>query len=101
MISRDDIIDMCGLDEAEVSALSEHEHIPETAAAAFGCWLLSKPDGAKRILEMIRDDIRHAWHEGDRAHARELFAAMHHFMHVHKGELPAGVAPAARAAERA
>ncbi|MDF2234837.1 hypothetical protein P2H44_19930 [Albimonas sp. CAU 1670] len=78
---------MSGLDEAEVDALSEHEHLPEAAAAAFGHWLLSEPDGARRICEMMRDDIRAAWRKGDRAHARELFAALHHFARIHKSEL--------------
>jgi hypothetical protein len=97
MISREDIIGMSGLEEDEVDALSEHEHIPDTAAAAFGAWLLSEPDGARRIVEMIRDDIRDAWHRGDRAHARELFAALHHFVAVHRTQLlePAGRGPKA------
>lgn len=88
MISRDDIIDMCGLDEQEVEALCEHEHIPEAAAAAFGAWLLTRPEGAKQIAEMIRDDIRHAWSEGDRAHAKALCAALHHFVDTHQGAFP-------------
>jgi hypothetical protein len=29
MISLEDCIGMCGLDENEVAAISEHEHIPE------------------------------------------------------------------------
>jgi len=35
MISLEDCIGMCGLDENEVAAISEHEHIPEIAAAAL------------------------------------------------------------------
>jgi hypothetical protein len=83
MISREDIIGMSGLDEAEVEALSEHEHLDDVAAAAFGAWLLHERDGARRVAEMIRDDIRDAWHRGDRAHAKELFAALHHFLKTH------------------
>ena len=87
MISREDIIGMSGLEEAEIDALSEHEHVPEAAAAAFGHWLLAEPDGARRIAEMIRDDIRAAWRRGDRAHARELFAALHPFAAAHRSEM--------------
>lgn len=83
MISRDDILDMCGLDEREVEALCEHEHIPEAAAAAYGAWLLTRPEGAQRIAQMIRDDIRAAWSEGNRAHAQELCAALRHFVATH------------------
>jgi hypothetical protein len=35
LISLADCIGMCGLDENEVAAISEHEHIPEIAAAAL------------------------------------------------------------------
>ena len=37
MISRDDCIGLCGLDEAEVQALAEHEHVPEIAAKSRSC----------------------------------------------------------------
>ena len=33
MITLEDCIAMCDLDEAEVLAIAEHEHIPEIAAA--------------------------------------------------------------------
>jgi hypothetical protein len=35
MITLQDCIDLCGLDEDEVAAISEHEHIPEIAATAL------------------------------------------------------------------
>jgi hypothetical protein len=40
MISLEDCISMCGLDENEVAAIAEHEHIPEIAAAALASYLL-------------------------------------------------------------
>src|SRR5262245_10183003 len=40
MISLEDCIGLCGLDENEVAAISEHEHIPEIAAAALANYLL-------------------------------------------------------------
>ena len=36
MIALEDCIGLCGLDEDEVAAISEHEHIPEMAAARIG-----------------------------------------------------------------
>lgn len=83
MLSLDDCIAMCGLTEDEVLALAEHEHIPAIAAAALGHYLLAQPHGAERIAAMIRDDIRAAWHKGDRRHARELFMALRHFLSEH------------------
>ncbi|MGB8363577.1 MAG: hypothetical protein ACLQUZ_18775 [Rhizomicrobium sp.] len=45
MISREDCLAMCGLDEGEVAAIAEHEHVPEIAAAALAGYLLHKAGG--------------------------------------------------------
>lgn len=93
MICRDDILGMCGLEEAQIAALAEHEHIPEMAAAALGAWLLARPDGEDRIAEMICEDIQAAWAAGDERHARELFSALRHFCeshHLTEAEIPRG-----------
>ena len=47
MISLEDCIGMCGLDENEVAAIAEHEHIPEIAAAALASYLLNQPHGGE------------------------------------------------------
>jgi hypothetical protein len=51
MISIEDCIAMSGLNEMEVMAIADHEHVPEIAAAAIGRYLLKKPDGAERIRD--------------------------------------------------
>ena len=83
MITLQDCIAMCDLDEAEVPAIAEHEHIPEIAAAALGRYLLTHEHGAETIRDMLRDDIRGAIDRGDRPHARELFMALRHFLSCH------------------
>ncbi len=35
MISREDIVGLCGLTEEELDAVAEHEHAPDVAAAAL------------------------------------------------------------------
>jgi len=47
MISLEDCIGLCSLDKDEVSAISEHEHIPDIAAAALANYLLTQPMAAK------------------------------------------------------
>jgi hypothetical protein len=47
MISLEDCIGLCGLDEDEVAAISEHEHIPEIAAAGLANYLLQQPHGGE------------------------------------------------------
>ena len=83
MISLEDCIGLCGLTEAEVLALAEHEHIPEIAAAALGQYLLAQPDGTTTIRDMICDDIRVAVAQGNQAHAHELLMALCHFVGDH------------------
>ena len=66
MIALEDCIGLCGLDEDEVAAISEHEHIPEMAAAALANYLLTQLHGGETIRTMIIDDIHKALDEGSR-----------------------------------
>jgi aryl-alcohol dehydrogenase-like predicted oxidoreductase len=88
LITLQDCIALCDLDEAEVLAIAEHEHIPEIAAAALAQYLLSREHGAEMIRDMLRDDIRAALRRNDRDHARELFMALRHFLSTHSEALP-------------
>ncbi len=83
MISLEDCIAFCGLDEDEVAAISEHEHIPEIAAAALADYLLKQPQGGEAIRTMIVDDIHKALNDGRIKHAQELFMALRHFLDQH------------------
>jgi hypothetical protein len=83
MISLADCIAFCDLDEAELLAIAEHEHVPEIVACALAEKLLQSDQGPEQIRDMIRDDIRAAIARGDKVHARELIAAMHHFLSLH------------------
>ena len=83
MISLEDCIGLCGLDEDEVAAISEHEHIPEIAAAALASYLLTQPRGGETIRTMIIDDIHKALDEGRVGRSAELFMALRHFLEHH------------------
>jgi len=83
MISLEDCIAMCGLDEAEVEAIAEHEHVPAVAAAALASYLLHEAGGEMEIRRMIVDDIRKALDDDRIQHASELFMALRHFTTTH------------------
>jgi hypothetical protein len=83
LITREDIIGMCGLTEAEIEAIAEHEHIHEVGAAALADYLLRHPHGAHRIHEILCEDMREAMRRGDAARARELWMALEHFLAGH------------------
>jgi predicted restriction endonuclease len=90
MVSVEDCIAFCGLDEDEVAAISEHEHIPEIAATALADYLLKQPHGGETIRTMIIDDIHAALNAGRVKHAQELLLALRHFRDQHP-EARAGV----------
>ena len=83
MISMADCISFCDLEEAEILAIAEHEHVPEIVACALAGKLMQSERGPEHIRDMIRDNVRSAIQRGDKQHARELIAAMHHFLSVH------------------
>jgi hypothetical protein len=83
MISLEDCIALSGLEEEEVLAISEHEHIPEIAAAALASYLLKQPHGGDAIRTMIIDDIHAALDAGRVEHAAHLFMALRHFLQEH------------------
>jgi hypothetical protein len=83
MITLEDCFGMCGLDEAEIAAISEHEHLPEIGAAALASYLLHRAGGAREIRRMMIDDVRDALHHEDFRHAGELLGAFRHFLEQH------------------
>lgn len=88
MITLEDCIGLCGLDADEVAAISEHEHIPEIAAAAMASYLLRQPHGSEAICTMIIDDIRAALGGGDNKHAAVLLTVLKRFIDQHPWACP-------------
>jgi len=82
MITLQDCIDLCGLDEDEVAAIGEHEHIPEIAASAFASYLLKQRRGCGIVRTMITDNIHKTLNGGRVRHAAELFMALQHFLEI-------------------
>ena len=92
-ITLQDCIAMCGLEEDEVAAIAEHEHVPEIAAAALASYLLHKKGGPAEIKQMLVDDFRAAMKRHDKAHAAELLSALRHFAATHRDQLLAERSP--------
>ena len=64
MLTLEDCIGLSELDEEEILAIAEHEHIPEMAAVEMGNYLCHTPEGERRIRRMIMDDISKAREQG-------------------------------------
>ncbi len=88
MITLEDCIAFCGLTEAEVLAIAEHEHLPEIAATALAEYLLSQDRGSEKVRDMIVDDIRQAQSAGNREHVLILLHVLHHFLKTHPEARP-------------
>ncbi|MBK7417003.1 MAG: hypothetical protein IPJ38_19770 [Dechloromonas sp.] len=85
MLTLQDCIELSDLNEEEILAIAEHEHIPEMLAVEMGNYLAHTPSGEKRIKRMIVDDIEHAKETGNVEHAAVLKSVLQHYVAEHKG----------------
>ncbi len=96
MITLEDCIALCGLSEAEVLAIAEHEHVPEVVAAALADELLKQAHGVEKIRHMIIEDVRAASARGDMHHVHDLLHCLKCFLEAHPEAVPATVRSATR-----
>ncbi|MGE0735601.1 MAG: hypothetical protein AB7G15_11825 [Alphaproteobacteria bacterium] len=83
MLTFQDCLAFCELNEGEIKAIALHEHIPQIVAAEMGCYLLHTPDGVPAIRRMILDDIHRARNAGDHAKRQKLLLVLKHFVESH------------------
>ncbi len=88
MLSFEDCVGLSDLDEEEIAAIAEHEHVPEIVAAEMGCWLAHNPGGEFTIEHIIEDDIEIAARHGHPQEARHWKEVLDHFAanHPHRME---------------
>ncbi len=85
MLTLEDCLGLCELDEEEILAIAEHEHIPEIVALEMAQYLVHLPEGTVVIKRMIIEDIQRAREHNDLAHAVTLENALKHFNVTHPG----------------
>ncbi|MBU1366018.1 MAG: hypothetical protein KKE51_19540 [Gammaproteobacteria bacterium] len=83
MLSFQDVIDYCDLDEGEIEAIAEHEHIPVAVAAEMSEVLLCTPDGVCRLHSMIIENMQHAIEAGRYEHVKDLAQTYQHLQRTH------------------
>jgi hypothetical protein len=91
MLTLEDCLALCELEEDEVEAIAEHEHLPEIVAAELGNYLVHTPGGVPRIRRIILDDIAEAKARGDVSHALKLRLVLRQFVATHAEEIDANV----------
>lgn len=97
MLTWDDCVALCALNEAEIEAIAEHEHIPEMAALELGNYLCCLPNGEPAIRRMILDDLEAARRHSDHRHALVLLGALRHFVRTHPRAVAENTASSAHA----
>ena len=88
MITLEDCIGLCGLNEEEVLAIAEHEHLPEIVATALAQYLMSHDHGSEKVRDMIVEDIQQAQFNSDKQHLLMLLHVLHHFLVSHPEARP-------------
>ena len=83
MLTFEDCLALCALNEQEIEAIREHEHVPEIVALEMADYLAHATDGTPRIQRMILDDIRSAQARGDVVHAARLKVTLRRFIETH------------------
>ena len=87
MLTFEDCLALCDVNEKEVAAIAEHEHVPEMLALELGNNLIHTQEGELKIKKMIIDDINHALDTGKTRHAGELKILLQEFTQTHPGLL--------------
>lgn len=60
MLSRQDIIDFCGLSEGQVRAIAKRERLSDISAASLGQSLLQSGKGTKEIERYVHEEMENA-----------------------------------------
>ena len=83
MLCLEDCLDFSELDNDEVEAIAEHEHIPLICAAEMGCELLKTPVGVMQLHTMVLDDFNNALEHGHTDRANQLAHTYQHLQATH------------------
>lgn len=83
MLTYEDCLGLSELNEDEIRAIAEHEHVPEIVAMEMGNYLIHSDDGVPKIKKIILDDINEAIETGDDQHAEKLKKVLKHFVATH------------------
>jgi len=83
MLTFEDCLALCNLSVDEISAIAEHENLPEMTALEYGEYLVHTSDGEHLIKAMIIDDIEHFRTNGNIKHAEALESVLRHFVLTH------------------
>lgn len=83
MLSIRDVVDYCDLNQGEIEAVAEHEHVPLAVAAEIGELLVQSPEGVLVLHKMIIENMQNAVDSGRLEHAGQLCEVYKHLCRLH------------------
>ncbi len=83
MLTYYDCVGLTDLEEDEIEAIAQHEHVPEMIAAELGCFLVHDPTGIPRIQQILREDIENACLHGHPLQAAHWQQVLNNFSTNH------------------
>ncbi len=83
MLTYKDCLDWSALDQNEVDAISEHQHMGQILALAYGAHLAQQHNGPRKIRKIIINDIRNAQRHNNLFHAAELKLVLQQYIKTH------------------
>lgn len=83
MLSMRDCVDMCDLDDEEVEAIAEHEHVPQIVACEIACVLMQSNDGVDLVHHFMEENRDRAAAKGQRNAAAHWRDVLHRFDRSH------------------
>ncbi len=83
MLTYSDCLDWCDLEQNQVDAISEHQHLDRILALAYGSRLASQPGGTRKMRRIMIDDIRNARQQHNLVHAAELHRMLDQYIRTH------------------
>lgn len=83
MLTYKDCLDWSDIDQSEVDAIAEHEHLDSLQALAYGDKLTHQRGGSRKMRRIMIDDIRHAQSNHNRHHEAELRRTLDQYIKRH------------------
>ena len=83
MISVEECVGLSDLQEDEVAAIAEHEHVPTIVAAGMGNELLKTPRGVYQLHVMFRENLEQACGRRQLDRAKSIERTYRRFMAAH------------------
>jgi hypothetical protein len=85
MLSIQDCLDYCDLDDEEVALVAHHEHLPYPSAVQLACCMVQTAEGTRALRCILEECVSEASAGHQRQAAATARHALKHFAASHPG----------------